>query len=84
MVTIDLSNTGITAANEKIRACGLDHSDVEIINPDARHNIGVGLVVDDQADADVVARVGVDDLDVGVFPPAGVNALVGFGDTGVA
>ena len=44
MVTIDLSHSSITAANEKIRACGRDGEDVEVINPDARHNIGVGLV----------------------------------------
>jgi len=44
MVTIDLSHSSITDANEKIRACGRDGQDVEIINPDARHNIGVGLV----------------------------------------
>jgi len=44
MVTIDLSQTDITDANTRIRACGHDGQDVEIINPDARHNIGVGLV----------------------------------------
>ncbi len=44
MVTIDLSKTSIRDANEKIRACGREAQDVEIINPDARHNIGVGLV----------------------------------------
>ncbi len=44
MVTIDLSKLSITQANEKIRACGADGRDVEVVNPDARHNIGVGLV----------------------------------------
>jgi len=44
MVTIDLSKTSIRDANEKIRACGREGQDVEVINPDARHNIGVGLV----------------------------------------
>ena len=44
MVTIDLSSISITDANERIRACGRDGQDVEVINPDARHNIGVGLV----------------------------------------
>ena len=44
MVTIDLSQTDITDANTRIRDCGRDGLDVEIINPDARHNIGVGLV----------------------------------------
>lgn len=43
-VTIDLSKLDITAANEKIRECGRNGQDVEVINPDARHNIGVGLV----------------------------------------
>ncbi|MCP3690209.1 MAG: glutamate synthase [Gammaproteobacteria bacterium] len=44
MVTLDLSQLDITQANEKIRQCGREGSDVEIVNPDARHNIGVGLV----------------------------------------
>jgi glutamate synthase domain-containing protein 2 len=44
MVTIDLSQVSITEANEQICAYGRDRLDVEIINPDARHNIGVGLV----------------------------------------
>lgn len=44
MVTIDLSKLSITDANQQIRACGRDGQDVEVINPDARHNIGVGLV----------------------------------------
>lgn len=43
MVTIDLSKLSITEANEKIRECGKNGQDVEVINPDARHNIGVGL-----------------------------------------
>jgi len=44
MVTLDLSQLNITEANLKIRECGRKGEDVEIINPDARHNIGVGLV----------------------------------------
>ena len=44
MGTIDLSQTDITKANELIRDYARDGQDVEIINPDARHNIGVGLV----------------------------------------
>ena len=44
MVTIDLSQLSIRDANQKIVACGKQGEDVEIINPDARHNIGVGLV----------------------------------------
>jgi glutamate synthase domain-containing protein 3 len=47
MVQIDLSRVAITEANDKIRAFAADRQEVEIINPDARHNIGVGLVVDD-------------------------------------
>jgi len=43
MVTIDLSILTITEANEKIRECGQNGQNVEVINPDARHNIGVGL-----------------------------------------
>jgi len=43
MVTIDLSKLNITEANEKIRECGQNGQDVEVINPDAKHNIGVGL-----------------------------------------
>jgi glutamate synthase domain-containing protein 2/formylmethanofuran dehydrogenase subunit C len=41
--SIDLSLLSITEANELIRQCGMAGEDVEIINPDARHNIGVGL-----------------------------------------
>lgn len=43
MVTIDLSKLSITEANEKIRECGQNGQDVEVVNPDAKHNIGVGL-----------------------------------------
>ena len=46
MVQIDLSKVAITEANERICASAADGQDVEILNPDARHNIGVGLVVD--------------------------------------
>ena len=44
MVTIDLTQTPIRSANEQIAAAGANGDDVEIVNPDARHNIGVGLV----------------------------------------
>ncbi len=44
MVTIDLSKTSITDANVQICNHARDGQNVEIINPDARHNIGVGLV----------------------------------------
>ena len=44
MVKIDLGKTSVREGNEKIRQCGQDGEDVEVINPDARHHIGVGLV----------------------------------------
>ena len=47
MGQIDLSQVGITEANQKIRRIAAAGDDVEISNPDARHNIGVGLVIDD-------------------------------------
>lgn len=43
MVTLDLSNMPIRTANEVIRGYGAAHQDIEIINPDAKHYIGVGL-----------------------------------------
>ena len=46
MVTIDLSKQSITEANELIRQCGERGEDVEVLNPDARHHIGVGLTQD--------------------------------------
>ena len=44
MVTIDLANITTRAANEIIRECGARGEDVEVVNPDARHHIGVGLI----------------------------------------
>ena len=44
MATIDLASISVRQANERIRACGEAGEDVEVINPDARHHIGVGLV----------------------------------------
>ena len=44
MVQIDLATLPVRQANEQIRACGERGEDVEVINPDARHHIGVGLV----------------------------------------
>ena len=44
MVTIDLANTSVREANEFIRKYGADGTDVELVNPDARHHLGVGLV----------------------------------------
>ena len=46
MVTIDLAETPISQANELIRQCGERGDDVEVLNPDARHHIGVGLTRD--------------------------------------
>ncbi|WP_022665868.1 glutamate synthase-related protein [Desulfospira joergensenii] len=43
MATIDLSEMPIRTANEVIRGYGAIHEPIEIINPDARHYIGVGL-----------------------------------------
>ena len=44
MVTIDLAHTSVREANEFIRKHGADGTDVELVNPDARHHLGVGLV----------------------------------------
>lgn len=43
MPTIDLRQVPIRIANEMLRGYGATHQDVEILNPDARHYIGVGL-----------------------------------------
>jgi glutamate synthase domain-containing protein 2 len=44
MATIDLAKTPVREANELIRNYGAAGEDVDILNPDARHHIGVGLV----------------------------------------
>ena len=44
MVTIDLRETPIRTANEMLRGYGSTHQDVELLNPDARHYIGLGLI----------------------------------------
>jgi len=44
MVKIDLGKTSVREGNEQIRQCGQNGENVEVINPDARHHIGVGLV----------------------------------------
>ena len=46
MVTIDLAETPVRQANELIRQYGGNNEDVELINPDARHHLGVGLTQD--------------------------------------
>ena len=43
MPTIDLSTMSLRTANEVIKGFGAQHEDVEILNPDARHYIAVGL-----------------------------------------
>ena len=43
MVTIDLADVAVRDANELIREAGAGGEDVEVLNPDARHHIGVGL-----------------------------------------
>jgi glutamate synthase domain-containing protein 2 len=44
MATIDLSRISVREANEAIRRHGAAGEDVEIVNPDAKHHVGVGLV----------------------------------------
>jgi glutamate synthase domain-containing protein 2 len=44
MATIDLARVPVREANELLRRHGEQGEDVEILNPDARHHIGVGLV----------------------------------------
>ncbi|WP_395686526.1 glutamate synthase-related protein [Aestuariivirga sp.] len=43
MAKIDLSVTPVREANELLRKYGAEGVDVEVLNPDARHHIGVGL-----------------------------------------
>ncbi len=44
MVTIDLAQTSVRVVNEILRGFGATHQNAEIVNPDARHYIGVGLI----------------------------------------
>ncbi len=44
MVTIDLSQVSVRDGNELLRAAASRGEDIEVLNPDARHHIGVGLV----------------------------------------
>jgi len=55
MVTIDLAKVSVREGNERIRAAGERGEDIEVLNPDARHHIGVGLVA--SADKPVKVRV---------------------------
>ncbi len=43
MAQIDLAKVPVREANERLRAYGEAGEDVEVLNPDARHHIGVGL-----------------------------------------
>ena len=44
MVTIDLSQVSVRVGNEQIRAGGAGGHVIEVLYPDARHHIGVGLI----------------------------------------
>jgi glutamate synthase domain-containing protein 2 len=44
MVQIDLAQHPVREANELIRRHAADGEDIDVINPDARHHIGVGLI----------------------------------------
>ena len=56
MAQIDLSEISVREANERIRACGEAGEDVEVVNPDAKHHIGVGLVVPEGLDMTLRVR----------------------------
>ncbi len=43
MATIDLAQISVTEGNRLLREYGAKREDVEVLNPDARHHIGVGL-----------------------------------------
>ena len=43
MATIDLASVPVTEANELLRRYGEAGEDVDLVNPDARHHLGVGL-----------------------------------------
>lgn len=43
MVALDLAQLSVREANTRLRTLGEAGEDVEILNPDARHHIGVGL-----------------------------------------
>ena len=46
MVQIDLAEIAVRQANDLIKEAGARGEDIEILNPDARHHIGVGLIHD--------------------------------------
>lgn len=43
MVTLDLANLSVREANQRLRAAAAKGEDIELLNPDARHHLGVGL-----------------------------------------
>jgi methylamine---glutamate N-methyltransferase subunit C len=44
MVAIDLSKVSVREGNATLRAAAATGEDIDVLNPDARHHIGVGLV----------------------------------------
>ena len=56
MVTIDLAKITVRKGNELIRAAGERGEDIEVLNPDARHHIGVGLVAPPETPVKVHVR----------------------------
>ena len=44
MVAIDLSKVSVREGNEAMRAAAGKGEEIEVLNPDARHHIGVGLI----------------------------------------
>lgn len=44
MVTLDLAQLSVREANQAMREAGARGEDIELLNPDARHHLGVGLV----------------------------------------
>jgi hypothetical protein len=43
VATVDLASVPVREANELLRRYGAEGEDVEVVNPDARHHVGVGL-----------------------------------------
>jgi glutamate synthase domain-containing protein 2/formylmethanofuran dehydrogenase subunit C len=43
MVTLDLASLSVRDANERLRTAAASGDDIELLNPDARHHLGVGL-----------------------------------------
>ena len=56
MAQIDLAQVSVREANERIREWGANGEDVEVLNPDAKHHIGVGLVCPPEAPVTVRIR----------------------------